>query len=92
MPNLNTILTIIFAAIAIVGVCCVVFQIYQMTVIDATARGFKHPKLWGVFTSGDNHFNGLLIYFIIRKKFPIMNISEDHIKNWKNTKNQQVLD
>ncbi len=45
--DLNIVLAVICGAVALVGAFCVVFQIYHMTVIDATARGLKHPKFWG---------------------------------------------
>ena len=44
--DLNIVLEVICGAVALVGVFCVVFQIYHMTVIDATARGLKHPNFW----------------------------------------------
>ena len=47
--NLSIVLAVICGAVALVGAFCVVFQIYQMTVIDATARGLKHPKFGGSF-------------------------------------------
>ena len=53
--NLSIVLAVICGAVALVGAFCVVFQIYQMTVIDATARGLKHPKFWGVFTMNGNN-------------------------------------
>ena len=39
--DLNIVLAVICGAVALVGAFCVVFQIYHMTVIDATARGLK---------------------------------------------------
>ena len=62
--NLSIVLAVICGAVALVGAFCVVFQIYQMTVIDATARGLKHPKFWGVFTMNGNNSSGLLMYLI----------------------------
>ena len=59
--NLSIVLAVICGAVALVGAFCVVFQIYQMTVIDATARGLKHPKFWGVFTMNGNNSSGLLM-------------------------------
>ena len=43
--EVKSILAIICAAIALVGGIETVYQIYQLTVIDATIRGLKHPKL-----------------------------------------------
>jgi hypothetical protein len=63
-----------------------VFQIYQMTVIDATARGLKHPKFWGVFTMSGNNSSGLLMYLIGRRKYPIVNMSESNSKELEKRK------
>ena len=38
---------VISGAVLIVGALEMIYQIYHITVIDATARGLKHPKLWG---------------------------------------------
>ena len=78
--NLNIVLAVICSAVALVGAFCVVFQIYQMTVIDATARGLKHPKFWGVFAMNGNNSSGLLMYLIGRRKYPIINMSENNAK------------
>ena len=66
--DLNIVLEVICGAVALVGAFCVVFQIYHMTVIDATARGLKHPKFWGVFAMNGNNSSGLLMYFSRKKK------------------------
>lgn len=46
--NTTSIVTVIFAAILLVGAIETIYQIYKLTVIDATARGLKHPKLLGL--------------------------------------------
>lgn len=79
--NLNIVLAVICGAVALVGAFCVVFQIYQMTVIDATARGLKHPKFWGVFAMSGNNSSGLL-----RRKYPIINMSENNAKELEKRK------
>ena len=84
--DLNIVLAVICGAAAFVGVSCVVFQIYQMTVIDATARGLKHPKFWGVFTMSGNTSSSLLMYLIGRRKYPIVNMSESNSKELKKRK------
>ena len=81
--NLNIVLAVICGAVALVGAFCVVFQIYQMTVIDATARGLKHPKFWGVFAMSGNN---LLMYLIGRRKYPIINMSENNAKELEKRK------
>ena len=84
--NLDIVLAVICGAIAIVGAFCVIFQIYQMTVIDATARGLKHPKFWGAFTMSGNNSSGLLMYLIGRRKYPILNMSESSAKELEKRK------
>ena len=37
---------VISGAVLIVGALEMIYQIYHITVIDATARGLKHPKTW----------------------------------------------
>ena len=63
-------LAAIFAAVAIVGAMETIYQIYQVTVIDAAARGLKHPKLWGMLAANGNNSSGLLLYLIGRRKYP----------------------
>ena len=75
--NLNIVLAVICGAVALVGAFCIVFQIYQMTVIDATARGLKHPKFWGVFAMSGNNSSGLLLYLIGRRNYPINSIDSN---------------
>ena len=72
--DLNIVLAVICGAVALVGAFCVVFQIYHMTVIDATARGLKHPKFWGVFTMSGNNSSGLLMYLIGRLLFTVSGV------------------
>ena len=51
----NMIYIVIGAAIAIVGGVEVAYQIYKMTVIDAEARGLKHPRLLGMLAMNGNN-------------------------------------
>lgn len=67
---------LLFGAILVVGSITTIIQIYKITVLDATARGIKHPKLWGFWAMGGNNSSGLLIYLINRRKYPIIEISE----------------
>lgn len=69
------ILAVICGAIAFVGTATVCYHIFQMTVIDAKARGLKHPKFWGLFTMSGNNSNGLILYLIGRRNYPIQNMS-----------------
>ena len=68
--EVKSILAIICAAIALVGGIETVYQ----TVIDATIRGLKHPKLWGLLASNGNNSSGLLLYLIGRRNYPINSI------------------
>ena len=77
----NMIYLMIFLAIALVGALETVYQIYRMTVIDAAARGLKHPKLWGLFAMNGNNSSGLLMYLIGRRKYPIINMTNADMKN-----------
>lgn len=74
--EIKSILAVIFIAVAIVGAIETVYQIYQLTVIDAIIRGLKHPKLWGLLASNGNNSSGLLLYLIGRRNYPIHSI--DH--------------
>lgn len=67
----NIILAVMFGAAAVVGAIETVYQIYQLTVIDAAARGLKHPKLWGLLAANGNNSSGLLLYLIGRRKYPV---------------------
>lgn len=78
--NLSIVLTVICSAVALVGAFDVVFQIYHMTVIDAAARGLKHPKFWGIFATGGNNSSGLLMYLIGRRNYPVIHMNEGDLQ------------
>ena len=61
---------IVLAFIMILGATTLTYQVYKMTELDAISRGFKHPKLWGVFSLSGNTGGGLVIYLIGRRKYP----------------------
>lgn len=67
----NMVLAVIFGAAAVVGAIETVYQVYQLTVIDAAARGLKHPKLWGMLAANGNNSSGLLLYLIGRRNYPV---------------------
>ena len=60
----NQIAAVASGAIALVGAICTAWQIYQMTVSDAKARGLKHPKFWGFWAMNGNNSSGLILYLI----------------------------
>lgn len=75
--ELNIVLSVIFGAIAVVGAAETVYQIYKLTVIDATERGLKHPRLWGLLATNGNNSSGLLLYLIGRSNYPINSIDSN---------------
>ena len=76
--ELKNILVVLFIAVAVDGAIETVYQIYQLTVIDASIRGLKHPKLWGLLASNGNNSSGLLLYLIGRRNYPINSIDDKH--------------
>ena len=67
----------IFGAISLVGAAATAYQIYRLTLMDAKARGLKHPKLWGFLAMNGNHTSGLLLYLIGRRNYPLIDLSPD---------------
>lgn len=76
---MNYILMAIFIAIYLIGVITVVYQIYKITIIDAKARNIKHPKLMGLLAISGKSREGLIIYLLNRKKYPIKQISDNEL-------------
>lgn len=64
-----------FAAI-IVGALHIGFQLFKIASLDAEARGLSSPKLWGFLAMGGNNSSGLIMYLILRRKHPVINMSE----------------
>ena len=75
----KSILLVIFGAIAFVGAIETVYQVYKLTIIDAGARGLKHPKLWGLLAMNGNNSSGLLLYLIGRRNYPIKSINNSQL-------------
>ena len=75
----NMVLAVIFGAAAVVGAIETVYQIYQLTVIDAAARGLKHPKLWGLLAANGNNSSGLLLYLIGRRNYPVNSMDSKQV-------------
>lgn len=67
-----------FAAI-IVGALHVGFQLFKITSLDAETRGLSHPKLWGLLATSGNNSAGLIMYLISRRKYLVINMSEEVI-------------
>ncbi|MDC7288334.1 hypothetical protein NXH76_11025 [Blautia schinkii] len=62
---------VVFVFITLLGAFTLSYQIYKLTELDASCRGLKHPKFWGVFAlGGNNGSGGLLLYLLGRRKYP----------------------
>lgn len=72
----NIVLSVIFGASAVVGGIETTYQLYKLTVMDATARGLKHPKLLGLLSANGNNSSGLLLYLIGRRHYPVQYMDE----------------
>lgn len=71
------VLLVISSAVACVGAAGAIYQMYQMVLLDARARGLKHPKLWALFAVNGNNSSGLLMYLLGRRRYPLTDISDD---------------
>lgn len=67
---------ICFASI-VVGALYTGLQIFKIASLDAEARGLKHPKLWGFLSASGNNSSGLIMYFIVRKNYPVESMSRE---------------
>lgn len=74
---MSNVLFVICMAVALVGAIETTYQIYKLTVLDASSRGLKHPRLWGLLATNGNNSSGLLLYLLGRRKYPIKDI-DDH--------------
>ncbi len=74
---MNYILLTIFVAIYLIGVVSTVYQVYKITVIDAKARDIKHPKLMGLLATSGKSSEGIVLYLLHRRKYPIKTISKE---------------
>ena len=80
MIECNIVLAVIFGAAIVVGGAETVYQIYKLTVLDAAARGLKHPKLWGLLAAGGNNSSGLLLYLMQRRNYPLKAINGERLQ------------
>ena len=76
---MSNVLFAICMAVVIVGTIETTYQIYKLIILDASARGLKHPKLWGLLATSGNNSSRLLLYLLGRRKYPIKDI-DDHQK------------
>lgn len=77
MEGSGIIFALICGAVTLVGAVNIAYNIFKMTEIDAKARGFKNPKLWGALAMGGNNSGGLILYLIRRRNYPLINMSEE---------------
>lgn len=75
--DIYSIITIIGVAVLVVGSVFCVYQLYRLVQVDASCRGLKHPNLWGLLAASGDNKGGLLLYFIVRRKYPIIAISDE---------------
>lgn len=76
----------VFVFITLLGAITLSYQIYKLTELDASCRGLKHPKFWGIFAlSGNNSSGGLLLYLLGRRKYPAQ-ISESDTREMSSRK------
>lgn len=73
-----SVLMVIGLAILLVGSICFAHRLYEIVQIDA--RGFRHPKTWGLFSISSNNGSGLLLYLIKRRKYPIIELSKEDME------------
>ena len=73
---MSNVLFAICMAVVIVGTIETTYQIYKLIILDASARGLKHPKLWGLLATSGNNSSGLLLYLMRRRQYPIKNIDD----------------
>lgn len=74
---MNYILLAIFIAIYLIGLVATVYQVYKITVIDSKTRGINHPKLMGLLAASGKSSEGIILYLLHRRKYPIKNISKE---------------
>lgn len=68
----------ISGAVTFVGGVMLAYNIYQMTIIDAEARGIQKPKAWGLLNAAGNNGNAfILLYLIRRRQFPVKSLPKD---------------
>ena len=74
---MNYILLAIFITIYLIEVVDKIYQVYKITVIDSKARGIKHPKLMGLLATSGKSSEGIILYLLHRRKYPIKNITKE---------------
>lgn len=65
------------AAVFLVGGVFSTYQLYKLVQTDAACRGIQNPRLWGVLAAGGNNQSGIILYLIHRRRYPIINITNE---------------
>ena len=52
-------------------------MLIKITVIDAKVRDIKHPKLMGLLATSGKSSEGIILYLLHRRKYPIKNITKE---------------
>lgn len=62
-----------------------VYQLFKLVELDASIRGMKHPKFWGILTAGGQRGEGLLFYLLMRDKavYPMEIEEQEELENRK---------
>lgn len=60
------VLTLIYLLVVTNGMF--VYQLFKLVELDASIRGMRHPKFWGLLTAGGQRGEGLLLYLLTRNK------------------------
>lgn len=75
--HIQMVLLLVCVACTIVGAWGTAWQIYQLTIIDARARGLKHPRFWGLVAANANNSSGLLLYLLGRRRHPYVDLTKE---------------
>lgn len=77
---MNNIIMMFCAAIIIVGIATLVFQLTKLVEIDAKTRNIPNSKLKGLLAASGQRGEGLIAYLIYRNRYKIINITENQTK------------
>lgn len=65
------------AATVIVGSIFTAYQLFLLVKADASCRGLKHPRFWGLLATSGNNSSGLIMYLIGRRKYPVISMTNE---------------
>lgn len=64
-------------SIFLVGISATVYQLFKLVETDAITRNIKKPKFFAFLATGGKAGEGILAYLIYRRKFKVVNITEE---------------